>query len=275
MVAEYAHTTDGSTFSLFDFPPAEAGRAAHTLLEGRQAYLPKTLPNDTGLIETPATDLDLYTLQRDPSSPPIGPINYYGARVASYVLSGPLGQGTSLAVETVDWTASRLPIDELLAVKTQELDDHALFVTYKSVRSTTNNNFWIEVTQRQRERLGSINLVLTDRAKDRALGEDTSIDPALKKPVNTYWARDPRLRLIRDSNGNRLLSGVNEVEWGQAVKDIGLYDDAIEDAYVACTNDFNTHHGAGDWVSLANVDVTSYAWPAFYTGPVSVFINVV
>ena len=121
MVAEYAHTTDGATFSLVDFPPPEANRNPRTLIEGRFVYLPKTAPDGTTLTAVPATELDLYTLQRDTSSPPIGPIDYYGSRVASYVLSGALGQATSTVVETIDWTASRLPIGELYNVRVEEL----------------------------------------------------------------------------------------------------------------------------------------------------------
>lgn len=276
----YAHTADGTAISLVDFPGLRGDpRAPAPLIydpgdPGLQFYLPKA-PNGTPLGPNAIPEWDVYNLVNDLSSP-VRQRNYYQTiPVATYAFSGTLGQASGTVTETIDWIASQLSIDDLLLIKQSELDAHAEFVTYQSVRSTDNNNFWIDISRRQRERIGTINLVLTDRAKDRTLAEDSGVEPPTKKTVISYWARSPRLRLIRDSNGARLLAEVNEVAWGQAVKDIGLYDDAVENAYVACTNDFDTQHSGGNWDALAAIDVTSYAWPPYYTGPVAVSVRVV
>lgn len=126
----YAHVNPANVaeISRKDFPPPEANRAPVFLNQRVEVYLPKTLPDTTTLTERPAVDRDIYNFTADTSSPPIGQNSYYGERVTSLAFRnsantgvGTVGDATSQVVETIDWTASRLPIGDLYAVREEEL----------------------------------------------------------------------------------------------------------------------------------------------------------
>ena len=135
MTAEYAHTADGTTISLVDFPPPQAARDPIALLEGRFVYIPKA-PNGTPLGPQPDPRWDIYRLTRDKSAVPIGLRQYYQTPLtATYTFrnaadNGPgiIGDGTSQVIEAIDWVASRKDIAVLYDEKVLELAQHAQIV---------------------------------------------------------------------------------------------------------------------------------------------------
>lgn len=265
MTATFSEVDPLDTSTIY---PSDASAPAKRYREGATALLTHAGEPISRLFAAPRVDLQVYLEDVQTTPPP----DDYRVSTELRAFSGSLGSEAARVVVTSQH--DQIPIDDLLSERQGELDNYALNVTFQTVRSTTSTNFWIDVSQRQRERITSISSALFDRLKDRTLGEDSAADPVIVKPGNTYWARDPQLRLIRDSNGNRILAAVNEVAWGQAVKDIALYDDQIEDAYAAATADMDTAYTADDWAALAAIDIDSYAWPLYYTGPVSVGLRI-
>lgn len=221
----------------------------------------------------------LYEAVEDNSACP----TYYLPPTVDLAFSGTVGAADGRVAETV--VCTRSPMDSLLTAKQGELSSFAAFVRVQSVRSTASPNFWIDLSQTSRDGISSATQFLFDRLKDRTLGPDSTVTPTSVNDPTTYWARDVPVLLIRNSNGNRLIAGVDEAAWGQLAKDIAVYDFATRDATVAVNNAFEaaapTYFADGselpaEWDALAAVDVTdaSYGWPAYYTGTQSVGIRV-
>lgn len=254
----FVFSADGVSFTRYDAPPPEADRPAQLLNTGLYAYLP-SVPTGTPLGTVGQQGWGIYPIID--SAVLCEPSIYYDPEPAglSWVLDGPLLGTSTNATETrvcVD-----IPIEDLRTIKLGELETYAEQRLYLSVQSTTAPNRWIITDQRARERFGSINLVLTDRAKDRTLGEDTDADPIVVKPVNTYWLRNPTIRLLKASDGSTDLQAVSEVPWGQVVKDVALKDETDEQAALACRTDILAET---DWTLLSLIDPADYPWEPAY-----------
>lgn len=273
----WVNPANATDISLVDFPPPAVNRGPINLVTGNTVYLPKIAA--VSLDEAPKPQWDLYNLVRATEQPPGGrPPEYYDSsltyafRNAANTGPGVVGDATSIVQETRIYT--EIPIADLYLRKSQELTGYNAFVRVQSVRSTApgSENFWIQLQEDDRERQLNATKVLFDRLKDRTLGDDSSVVPPSVKSATSYWARDPRVVLIRDSNGNRIFAPVDEVSWGHVVKDSGLYDEGRQIAAINVQNAIEAELAADDWPALADIDVedrAAYGWPLYYEGPVS------
>ena len=252
----YAYTVDAISFATADLN-------GQPLTSGRLVRLPATTPEGFREFrlqdDTPLPEWGVYEMT--PSPVTCEPATYYAPAPAgyTYTLSGPLGQSASIVIETRECVP--IDIEELRDIKLSELELYAGERLYLSVQSKDAPNRWIVTDPRARERFGSINLILTDRAKDRALATNTGSPTPTKDPINTYCVRDPSIRLIKNATGETEIQAVSEVPWGQVVKDVGLKDETDEQAALACRTDILA---AVDWNILAAIDPATYAWEPAY-----------
>ncbi len=278
-MATFSEVNPGNTSEIW---PADAQGIRY--IEGASNLTTNAGLRISRLFAAPPAPVSTYNvyLEDDQTTPPPGPAQYYDSlELRSF--AGPLGNPASLV--TVTSNHVRIPTEDLLDIKQGEREVHASVVALQSVRSVGNNNFWIALDVDQRRAISSYNEFLTDRHKDRSLGPDSTVVPQTVTDPTTYWPRDFPILLIRDSNGVRIISDVDEGAWGQVLKDKGGYDTAIRDASVAVQNAFNAAIPSwladgtevpAEWDALAAIDVTdpAYGWPTYYTGTQSVGVRI-
>ena len=214
-----------------------------------------------GLGNLPSPDLNIYEWRAASTLQP----PYNRVRRVYDDLQGPPQTESSFVQEVIEY--EKISIDELLDMKTEELDNFvALYRLQPFLSNLPGPKGWFTNDQGARDVRNEITNALHDQLKDITVDGES-------KP---YWRREVSYIVIRDSNGQRLLYPLNETEWGQLVKAAALHTDKMQDSIVDILNRYDALHGAGDFDGLAAIDPTDPGrWEQVYEGPVSTSIKVV
>lgn len=249
-MSEYAHTADGTIISLLDFPPPEANRAPVPLISGQpRVYVPKA-SSGTPLGDQPIPEWDIYNLVRDVSEPSVGTRNYYQSPpIATYAFSGTLGQASGTVTETIDWTASRLPIAQLYDLKLLEIRDVDRAVRYNAYDTSLSVNWWIICDQNARFELDGIQGNWTQRQIDSQGWPGGANAPW----VGIFNATNDRIRRVQVTDA---------ATWNTAYLEKTQHDQAVGNATDAsqAALDAAYQDGAGNWEDVANHNASDPTW---------------
>lgn len=203
------------------------------------------------------TPLGYYYREADPSPAP----DYSSKTGVTLVLIGPQGQASSRIRETVQY--EQITLDKLRVLKQEELSDMVIGTRYANCQTALTPNWVIRVEEDDRAWFAEVNSVLQDRMRDRVYDADPK----------DYWPRDVPIRAININTNRYISENVNEAQWGQIMKDIGLHGYAIVDASALVQADIDSAYGDGsgvpggpEWTALAAIDARDplYGWPSVY-----------
>jgi len=221
----------------------------------------------TPIIGRDFSGLDLYFANQDDRNP--GPYESWDGTTALSFAGQVLHAPTSRVQETR--TFEQIPIDDLRAIKQNELSTHLDYIRHENCQTNLTPNWVIRIELTDREWIASVVNVLEDRLSTIALEMQTYL--MLPEPrggftplAPDYWPRDVPIRAI-NVNTNRYISTVtNADQWGQIMKDIGLHDFSSVDAAQLVQADIDAAVLAVDWDALASIDVKDplYGWPPVY-----------
>lgn len=197
-------------------------------------------------------DLNLYDYQ-PPSN--AAPDEYYQSPpTISLAFSGTVGQASGTVIGTNVWAS--LSNDEIRQRQQTNLTNQVQATRYSNCQTNLTPNWVVRIEQQDRDWYSEINQVLQDRMRDRVYDGDPK----------DYWPRDVDIRAINVNTNRYISTPVNESQWGQIMKDIGLHGYAIVDAANLVQTDIDNAVAADDRAALVGINVADplYGWPPVY-----------